>query len=65
MLDTATMVAKSALLREESRGAHYREDYPDRNDEKWLKHTVAKQEEGKMIMRSSPVDLTKIKIKEE
>jgi fumarate reductase (CoM/CoB) subunit A len=64
MLDTATMVAKSALLREESRGAHYREDYPDGNDKKWLKHTVAKQEEGKMIMRSSPVDLTKIKVKE-
>lgn len=64
MLDTATIVVNSALLRDESRGAHYREDYPGRNDKKWLKHTVAKQEKGRMIMTSSPVDLTKIKVTE-
>jgi len=64
MLDTATIVAKSALLRDESRGAHYREDYPQRDDKKWLKHTVAKQEEGRMIIESSPVDLSKMKVTE-
>ncbi len=40
ILDTALAVAKSALSRRESRGAHYRLDYPRRNDSEWLKHTI-------------------------
>ena len=39
MLDVAELVAKSALLRRESRGAHYREDYPETKDE-WKKSIV-------------------------
>jgi L-aspartate oxidase len=37
---TALLVARSALAREESRGAHYRMDYPDHDDRKFLKHSV-------------------------
>ncbi|BAA79934.2 succinate dehydrogenase subunit A [Aeropyrum pernix K1] len=40
MLDAALAVAKAALNRAESRGAHYRVDYPKRDDENWLKHTL-------------------------
>jgi succinate dehydrogenase / fumarate reductase flavoprotein subunit len=40
LLDNAFMVAKAALNRTESRGAHFRTDYPKRDDENWLKHTI-------------------------
>ena len=46
MLDCAVTVAHSALAREESRGAHARRDFPDRNDEKFLKHTLAHATDG-------------------
>ncbi|RLI09543.1 succinate dehydrogenase/fumarate reductase flavoprotein subunit [Candidatus Bathyarchaeota archaeon] len=41
MLDVAEVIIVSALARTESRGAHYRLDYPERDDERWLKHTLA------------------------
>jgi succinate dehydrogenase / fumarate reductase flavoprotein subunit len=40
MLKTAETIVFSALQRKESRGAHYRSDFPERNDAKWLKHTL-------------------------
>ena len=46
-----TQIAKSALLREESRGVHLREDFPARDDEHWRRHITlrlpAAQREGK------------------
>jgi L-aspartate oxidase len=38
--DTALLIARSALARLESRGAHYRMDYPFHDDQKFLKHSV-------------------------
>jgi len=44
MLTVASLIVKSALIREESRGVHYRLDYPKRNDKIWKKHIVFKKE---------------------
>ncbi|MEM2339292.1 MAG: FAD-binding protein, partial [Nitrososphaerales archaeon] len=41
MLELSEIIAMGALLRTESRGAHYRLDYPERDDVNWLKHTLA------------------------
>jgi succinate dehydrogenase / fumarate reductase, flavoprotein subunit len=40
MLKTAEAIVFSALQRNESRGAHYRNDFPQRNDKEWLKHSL-------------------------
>ncbi|MFX3631661.1 MAG: L-aspartate oxidase [Candidatus Pristimantibacillus sp.] len=40
LLTCALLTTESALQREESRGAHYREDFPERDDQAWRKHTV-------------------------
>lgn len=41
MLEISHVITKCALLRNESRGAHAKADYPDRNDSEWLKTTIA------------------------
>jgi succinate dehydrogenase / fumarate reductase flavoprotein subunit len=50
MLDTAEVVVAGALARQESRGSHGRTDFPRRDDENWLKHTVAtRSQEGPVL----------------
>jgi len=49
ILQTALLVAKSALARQESRGAHYRQDFPARNDSRFGKHSVVRGGEVKFL----------------
>jgi succinate dehydrogenase/fumarate reductase flavoprotein subunit len=62
MLLNAEMKLKSSLFRTESRGNHYREDYPDQNDKDWLVWVVMeKGADGKMKLEKFPVkDLKKL-----
>jgi succinate dehydrogenase / fumarate reductase flavoprotein subunit len=64
MLDVAELVATCALNRKESRGGHSREDFPDRDDKQWLKHTLASKKNGKIKIDYKPVVITKYKPKE-
>jgi succinate dehydrogenase / fumarate reductase flavoprotein subunit len=64
MLDCAELVTAGALAREESRGGHYREDFPERDDVNWLKHTLAYLEPEGVRMSSKPVTITRFEPKE-
>jgi succinate dehydrogenase/fumarate reductase flavoprotein subunit len=59
ILDLAEPIALSALERRESRGAHARTDYPERDDENYLKHSVVKLENGELKHSWKPVTITK------
>lgn len=55
MLQVAEVIAISALNRTESRGAHYRTDYPKRDDKNWLKHTLVYMTKDGFEIRYEPV----------
>ncbi|HLW03916.1 MAG TPA: succinate dehydrogenase flavoprotein subunit [Ktedonobacterales bacterium] len=57
LLDCAQATTEGALARKESRGGHYREDYPKRDDANFLKHTLAYQERNEIDLRYKPVAL--------
>ena len=62
MADVAKAIVHSALTRKESRGAHFRTDITERDDENWLKHTLAYQDsdnEDGVRVETSPVTITK------
>jgi succinate dehydrogenase / fumarate reductase flavoprotein subunit len=58
LLGQAVVTMESALNRKESRGAHAREDYPKRDDKKWMKHTLAHlNDKGKVKFEYRPVHM--------
>jgi len=55
MILNAEMILRASLFRAESRGVHYREDYPYRRDPEWLAWTKIKNEKGEMKLYKEPV----------
>ncbi len=58
MIDCAEAVCAGALVRKESRGAHFRTDITERDDENWLKHTLVYQSEDGPRVETLPVTIT-------
>jgi succinate dehydrogenase / fumarate reductase flavoprotein subunit len=64
LLDCAEATAYGALMRQESRGGHYRDDFEARDDVNWLAHTLAYQTTGGIEIDKKPVTITKFEPKE-
>jgi succinate dehydrogenase / fumarate reductase flavoprotein subunit len=58
MLQMADCLVAGAVARTESRGAHSRLDYPERDDEQWLRHTLAGYDDGRVSLDYRPVTIT-------
>ncbi|HZS12238.1 MAG TPA: FAD-binding protein [Nitrospirales bacterium] len=59
LVELAETIVAGALAREESRGAHYRSDYPKRDDAHWLVHTLATRTADGPMLQYAPVTITK------
>ena len=57
MLDLSYLTVSASLFREESRGSHFRYDFPERNDEEWMYHTLSRIEGKKVINEKCDVNM--------
>ena len=62
LMQLARVTAASALAREESRGAHAREDFPDRDDDQWLKHSLSAIHDDATKLDYKPVRLQPMRV---
>ena len=63
LLDCAEATVAAARARTESRGGHYREDHPERDDGEWLKHSLVYKTDGDPEIRYKPVTITRFQPK--
>jgi succinate dehydrogenase / fumarate reductase flavoprotein subunit/fumarate reductase flavoprotein subunit len=59
-IDVAAVVVQSALVREETRGVHFRNDHPDRDDAGWLRYIVARADDDRLELDARAVALDRI-----
>jgi len=64
LLYLAEIIARGALARRESRGSHFRTDYPARNDADWLKHTLARLDGDEITLDYAKADTSLYEPKE-
>jgi len=64
MLDIAEVIVLGALNRTETRGSHYRTDFPVRNDDEWLKHTLMTWTDKGPKISYRPIKIDKYKLEE-
>ncbi|MCJ2519572.1 MAG: succinate dehydrogenase flavoprotein subunit [Candidatus Thermoplasmatota archaeon] len=64
LLEFSEVIAVGAEARRESRGAHFRTDYPKRDDGNWLKHTLAWREKGGVVLDYKDIVITKYQPRE-
>ncbi|WP_214827736.1 succinate dehydrogenase flavoprotein subunit [Exiguobacterium algae] len=60
MLDLARVITLGALNRDESRGAHYKPEFPERDDEKFMKTTMARYKDGEVDLSYEDIDVSLI-----
>ena len=64
MVRIAESVGLSALYRRESRGSHFRTDFPRRDDTEFLRHSIVSVRDGGLLVSYSPVRLGSFEVKE-